>query len=118
MVRKTLNSGTPSAGTRMAKERPCKKCGGRHTGPTGARCSIQASDNSHLNSTLQEPVDMGRNSQLRSSVTSPVRVVLPTPTTSDTAVEALSAQVDLLARTLVTVNSRHEGMAEHIQIIW
>ena len=103
MVRKALNSGTkapktPIAGTRMAKAWPCKKCGGQHTPPTGAKCSVQASDNSHLSSTLQEPVDMVRNLQLRSSpVTSPVRVVLPPPTTSDTAIEALSSQVDLLA---------------------
>ena len=122
MVRKTLNSGTkapktPIAGTRMAKARPCKKCGGRHIPPTVARCSVQASDNSHLSSTLQEPVDSVRNSlQLRSSpVTSPVRVVPLSPTTFVSAVEALSMQVDLLARTLVTVNSRMEGMAEHIR---
>ena len=73
MVRKTLNSGTkapktPIVGTRMAKARPCKKCGGRHIQPTGARCSVQASNNSHLSSTLQEPIDTVRNNlQLRSS---------------------------------------------------
>ena len=122
MVRKTLNFGTktpktPIAGTRMAKARPCKKCGGRHIPPTGARCYVQASDNSHLSSTLQEPIDtMCNNLQLCSSpVTSPVRVVLPPPATPVTAIEALLTQVDLLVQTLFAVNSRIEGIAEHIR---
>ena len=57
---------TPTAGKKMPKERHCKKCGGRHIPPTGARCNIisyvdsQASvDNSHLSlqSTIHDAAD-------------------------------------------------------------
>ena len=114
---------TPTAGKRMPKERPCKKCGGRHIPPTGASV-----DNSHLSlhSTMHKAADQtaGENTLLRSSpVTSPARAVLTQQVIAPvnlvlaaqaTDTLALTNQVTLLTQTLVAVSSRIDGITEHL----